>query len=372
MAYHEVGETINVGTDALDTACSVVSATATITGVPPTICGFGMVCVRGTRAICGMALEIIASCDCAVPGTEASTFSFALSVGIMWNAAGRSAAAQYAQGPCIDGAPNHRPEMSTKWMPLDVTRKMLPLVLETNSRPLLPRASHLGAPSVTMTSAGCVETTMLGTDVASDATGMAGVAGAGAEPAVAAAAGVGAGAAAPASKFTAGCVVAHVAAAARSAFPAVSPTVHGPASVFAVIHPSAIFNHHARALSRARSICVLITRSSFVPGISCSAGFPCTNTKTVGTEAMVIAGGALRSGAACTRGAVAMVGTAASKRSSETITDRAPPLACIAACMAASAAGSSGRETPVTVRRVNSTMRVIRLTSVDAVNENVP
>ena len=39
---------------------------------------------------------------------------------------------------------------------------------------------------------------------------------------------------------------------------------------------------------------------------------------------------------------------------------------------AASAAGSSGRETPVTVRRVNSTMRVIRLTSVEAVNENVP
>ena len=288
----------------------------------------------------------------------------------------------------MEGAPNHRPEISTKLMPLDVTRKMLPLVLETNSRPLLPSASHFGAPSVTMTSAGCVETTMLGTDFASEATGMAGVAGAGAELAVAAAAGVDAGAAegaaagavagvdaragAPASKFTAGCVAAQVAAAARSAFRAASPTVHGPARVFAVIHPSAIFNHHARALSRASNICVLITRSSFVPGISCSAGLPCTNTKTVGTEAMVIAGGALRSGAACTCGAVAMVGTAASKRSSETVTDRAPPFACIAACMADSAAGSSGIETPVTVRRVNSTMRFIRLTSVEAVNENVP
>jgi hypothetical protein len=54
----------------------------------PSIGGSGMVSLRLTAAVCGIAFSIIATCACGVPGTEASTGSTGLSSGIRRKSSG--------------------------------------------------------------------------------------------------------------------------------------------------------------------------------------------------------------------------------------------------------------------------------------------
>ena len=96
----------------------------------------------------------------------------------------------------------------------------------TYSTPLVPSASHFGAPSVTITSEGFVATMIAGAAVLRDGE---------LPPAVVD----------PVSKLIVGCVAAHFVAVARSALPFAEPTAQGPSSDVEVIQPSATFNHQA-------------------------------------------------------------------------------------------------------------------------------
>ena len=103
---------------------------------------------------------------------------------------------------------------------------MFPPVFVTYSTPLVPSASHFGAPSVTITSEGVVETRIAGVEALRDGE---------LPPAVVE----------PVSKLVVGCVAAHFVAVARSALPFAEPTAQGPSRDVEVIQPSATFNHQA-------------------------------------------------------------------------------------------------------------------------------
>ena len=256
---------------------------------------------------------------------------------------------------------NQRPETSTYIAPVACIWKMFAPVFETYWRPELPSGCHAGAPSMTSTSAGAVETTIAGADFASDA-----VCDLSALPTTSCSDG--------ASRLIDGCVEAHFVAAARlvAALPDGDPTVHGPPSAGAVIQPSAIFSQNAPDESCARSIGVLMTRWRFAPSIGCMTGLPWIGTSTVGFVTIESAGGLLRSGAVGATGAVFMPGTAASRRSSESDSARPAPADSSPDCSAFCFAGFDGSDTPVTWMFVSETMRLSLFTSVDALNESVP
>src|SRR5262245_47310183 len=80
-------------------------------GVPSI--GIVVAVVRLTQAVCGMLLVITASRACGVPGTETLTIAFGLLTGMFLKSAGKLVPGTKLQGPCVDAAVNHRPEMST-------------------------------------------------------------------------------------------------------------------------------------------------------------------------------------------------------------------------------------------------------------------
>ena len=69
--------------------------------------------LRLIAAVSGMLLAITASWAWAVPGTDAFTFSFGLSSGILAKSGGKSRPGTYVQGPASEAARNQRPVTST-------------------------------------------------------------------------------------------------------------------------------------------------------------------------------------------------------------------------------------------------------------------
>src|ERR1700690_1793797 len=65
-----------------------------------------------TAATSGIEAAMAASLACAVPGTDALTFSFALSTEMCEKSAGRALAAPDSQSPAADEARNQRPAIS--------------------------------------------------------------------------------------------------------------------------------------------------------------------------------------------------------------------------------------------------------------------
>src|SRR5262245_22930401 len=69
--------------------------------------------LRLTVAVWGMELAIKASWAAAVPGTEARTAPRGEAGGICANEGGSWPGATYSQGPSVERARNHRPEIRT-------------------------------------------------------------------------------------------------------------------------------------------------------------------------------------------------------------------------------------------------------------------
>src|SRR5262249_30590654 len=102
-----------IGVEELTTYWSVVPSISFICGVPSNVIGLAIDAERCTVAVCGIELATTASFACGVPGTDALTFSTELSSGIFAKSGGRLALGTYCQGPAVEGAENHRPEIRT-------------------------------------------------------------------------------------------------------------------------------------------------------------------------------------------------------------------------------------------------------------------
>src|SRR5215510_1829366 len=111
-AYQSFCDTMMMGIGELETYISDVLGTGCSSGAPE-MTGVKVAVARSMVAVCGIALAMMASCACGVPGTEAFTFSFGLSSGIWAKAGGRLVPATYCHGPEKPGARNQRPVTRT-------------------------------------------------------------------------------------------------------------------------------------------------------------------------------------------------------------------------------------------------------------------
>src|SRR5712664_3012411 len=107
-AYHCDADTLRIACGELKTELSGVSGTGSRIGAPVTT-GVKRALARATVAWVGSWAAISVSCDCAVPGTEAFTFSFGLVSAINAKSTGRSLPGTCFQGPARSGARNQRP-----------------------------------------------------------------------------------------------------------------------------------------------------------------------------------------------------------------------------------------------------------------------
>src|SRR5262252_2008104 len=78
----------------------------------PSYCTVNFASERVIVAVCGIEFAMSASLASGVPGTDANTVAFGLSVGILAKSGGISLALTKAHGPSSDAPLNHRPEIS--------------------------------------------------------------------------------------------------------------------------------------------------------------------------------------------------------------------------------------------------------------------
>src|SRR5262245_10245157 len=109
-----------------------------------------------------------ASCACAVPGTDALTFSLGLSSGIFAKSGGSSVPGTYSQGPARYAPRNQRPVTSTYVFWSFRYRNTFPVVFLMYTSAVFSIGIQSGAPSVTTSSVGLVATIRSGAPAFSD------------------------------------------------------------------------------------------------------------------------------------------------------------------------------------------------------------
>src|SRR5262245_29621894 len=102
-----------IGVGELATYWRVVPSIGFVCTAPSITGGAILASLRLTAAVCGMLFAISASSACGVPATEALTFSFGLSSGMLAKSAGRPSLGTLCQDPPRFGERNQRPESST-------------------------------------------------------------------------------------------------------------------------------------------------------------------------------------------------------------------------------------------------------------------
>jgi hypothetical protein len=112
-AYQLSLSTRTMGVALLTTYCNVVVLMALSCGSPSNCGAVIFTALFLIAEVCGMVAAMAASLACGVPATDALTFSFGLSSGMLAKSAGSLSAGVNVHGPFMSVARNQRPEIST-------------------------------------------------------------------------------------------------------------------------------------------------------------------------------------------------------------------------------------------------------------------